>query len=86
MFDHIGSKIKTFARVICWIGIVASIVCGIVFLLNGSAYGIVTGLLTIVIGSLMSWLGSFMTYGFGQLVDNSDKLVAHMENQKEGND
>ena len=31
MFDHIGSKIKTFARVICWIGIVASIVCGIVF-------------------------------------------------------
>ncbi len=55
-------------------------------LLNGSAYGIVTGLLTIVIGSLMSWLGSFMTYGFGQLVDNSDKLVTHMENQKEGND
>lgn len=55
-------------------------------MLNGSAYGIVTGLLTIVIGSLMFWLGSFMTYGFGQLVDNSDKLVAHMENQKEGND
>jgi hypothetical protein len=33
------------------------------------------GILIMVLGSLGSWIGSFMTYGFGQLVENSDILV-----------
>lgn len=86
MFDHIGSKIKAFAKAVCWLGIIASIICGVVFILNGSPTSILAGLLTIAAGSFLSWLGSCMTYAFGQLVDNSDKLVAHMENQNEGND
>lgn len=86
MFTHIGSKIKTFAKVVCWLGIILSIVCGVVLMVSGVSGAIWLGLLTIVAGSFISWLGSFMTYGFGQLVDNSDKLVARMENKNEGND
>ena len=27
------------------------------------------------VGSFLSWIGSFLLYGFGQLIENSDKLV-----------
>ena len=88
MFDSIGSKIKAFAKAVCWLGVIASVIYGVRFMANGSPASIVAGLLTIAAGSFLSWLGSCMTYAFGQLVENSDKLVAQMENQNpnEGND
>jgi len=36
---------------------------------------VITGVAILIIGSLYSFLTSFLIYGFGQLVDNSDKLV-----------
>ena len=36
---------------------------------------VLLGFLIIIIGPLCSWIGSFMIYGFGQLVENSDILV-----------
>lgn len=74
MFDNIGSKIKTLARVICWIGIIVSIISGCVLMVQNEET-IFTGILIIILGPLVSWAGSFMTYGFGQLIENSDILV-----------
>jgi len=31
MFKNIGGKIKTFAKVVAWIGIIASVIVGLVF-------------------------------------------------------
>ena len=70
MFDNIGSKIKGFAKVIAWLGIILSFIIGLLSIATG-------GILVIVIGSASSWVGSFVLYGFGQLVENSDKLVNH---------
>ncbi len=33
------------------------------------------GLLVIVFGSIISWISSLLTYRFGRLIDNTDKLV-----------
>ena len=74
MFDNIGSKIKTVSKVVCWIGIIASIIIGFVLLVQDEDTAF-AGILTMVLGSLGSWVGSFITYGFGQLVENSDILV-----------
>ncbi len=41
----------------------------------------ITGLLVIVIGSILSWLGSLVLYGFGQLVDNSDIIRKQLSNK-----
>ncbi len=83
MFDYVGGKIKGFAVVVCWIGIICSCIVGIMFIINGvnankNYYGggsgaalIVEGLVIIIVGSVSSWLGSLMTYGFGELVENS---------------
>lgn len=96
MFDNIGGKIKTLAKVLCWIGIAFSVITGIAVMFgsvssvsyNGSRYAtggssVVAGILIIVLGCLFSWLGSFFAYGFGQLIENSDELVRLKKSEKE---
>ena len=71
MFDNIGEKIKTFAKVVCWIGIIVSFIFG-VLLVNSSG---LIGILTIVVGSLASWIGSFSLYGFGELIEKATEIA-----------
>ena len=75
MFDNIGGKIKTVASTLTVLGIILSILAGLITLLDGE----ISGLFVMIFGSLFSWLGSFLLYGFGQLVENSDKLVALLD-------
>lgn len=82
MFNNIGRKIKTFAKVMCWIGIIVSVAAGLVMIATSfSSYapaaGIVSGILTAVMGSLFSWVGSFMMVGFGELVENTAEIAAN---------
>ncbi|MBO5129071.1 MAG: hypothetical protein J6B95_01835 [Oscillospiraceae bacterium] len=73
MFQNIGGKIKVLAQVVCWIGISISIIAGIALISEG---GFIFGLVMAAAGSLASWVGSFLTYGLGQLIENTDILVA----------
>lgn len=84
MFDNIGSKIKTLAQVVCWLGIIASFLVGIILIVQDEDTALI-GFLVLVLGSLFSWIGSFMTYGFGQLIENSDILVAEKNGNKTEN-
>ena len=89
MFDNIGGKIKKLAKVLCWIGIIFSVILGVLMMVSGGSYsrygysssggGVLAGLLTIVLGSLLSWIGSFFTYGFGQLIENTDDIRSKMK-------
>ena len=36
--------------------------------------GILSGIVIIIVGCLASWIGSFFTYGFGQLIENTDRI------------
>ena len=91
MFNNIGRKIKTLAKVLCWLGIIASVISGIAMVLTGvdaelgGAAAVVGGIVMMVVGSLVSWIGSFCMYGFGQLVENSDirTRVALQQSKKE---
>ena len=85
MFNNIGSKIKTLAKILCWIGIIFSVISGIAIMaagnstitINGSYASVspaLTGILVIVFGCLVSWISSFFAYGFGQLIENSDEI------------
>ena len=82
MFNNIGRKIKTFAKVMCWIGIIVSVAAGLVMIASSfsgytPAAGIVSGILTAVLGSLFSWVGSFVLVGFGELVENTAEIAAN---------
>ena len=73
LFDDIGGKIKSLARVMCGAGMVVSFIAGIMQFVDEK---LVLGCITIILGCISSWLGSFLLYGFGQLIQNSDILVA----------
>lgn len=71
MFENVGSKIKGLASFFCWGGIIASVVGGIWTIALLDEDFILLGLLIITLGSLLSWVSSFVLYGFGELVSNS---------------
>ena len=72
MFKNIGGKIKGLAKVICIVGIAISVVAGIGMICsgyNGAMVGM--GFAVMIVGSLVSWIGSFFAYGFGELIENT---------------
>ena len=89
MFRNPGGKIKSYAKVLFWIGVVISIIIGVIeigssFVAAAYSYqgsfgtillGILGGILTVAIGTLISWLAVLTLYAFGILVENSDELV-----------
>lgn len=74
MFTDIGKKIMNLAKVACILGIIVSIIYGIILISNSNSYydnGMTgAGFTVILVGSLGSWLGSFVIYAFGQLTDD----------------
>ena len=79
MFDNIGNRIKVLAVILTLLGIVASFIVGTVFLdfeyVEDKTLRIIIRLFIIVGGSFLPWVSSFLLYGFGQLIENTDKLV-----------
>ena len=78
MFDNIGGKIKTLAHVTCILGMIAS-VCGAVAIWMRNGWytpTILAGALVLGVGCLGSWIGSFFTYGFGQLIESVEDIHA----------
>ena len=89
MFRNPGGKIKCYAKVLFWIGVVISIIIGVIeigssFVAAAYSYqgsfgtillGILGGILTVAIGTLISWRAVLTLYAFGTLVENSDELV-----------
>lgn len=78
MFDNIGGKIKALAQVVCWIGIVCSVIYGIVLMTTDEDL-VMAGFIVLVMGSVLAWVSSFALYGFGQLIENTDKIVLNTQ-------
>lgn len=85
MFENIGSKIKTLAKVICWAGIIISVIVGIVMLVSGGDVGSGVGLVVIIVGCLGSWIGSFFTYGFGELIEKTTEIAENTKSLNSAN-
>lgn len=73
MFSNVGGKIKKLAVILCILGIIGSVTYAIIFFSNSSRYQDLTlyGVLILVGGCLLSWIGSFFTYGFGELIERT---------------
>lgn len=97
MFNNIGKKIKKVAELVTTIGIIIFVIIGIAIMAVG-LYGaienddassgvvyVLVGISVAVIGSLISWLMSFILYGYGELIDETSRIAKHFcgENSKE---
>lgn len=76
IFNNIASKIKGLAYISTILGIIISVICGLTMILSGEDALVFTGIIIAILGCLLSWISSFILYGFGQLVENSDNLLA----------
>lgn len=74
MFENIGRKIKGLTKIICWVGIIASVVAAIAMMSMGDDILLVIGIIMLVVGPIMSWVSSFIMYGFGELVDRTTSV------------
>ena len=97
MFDNIGHKIQKLAKVLCWIGIIFWVIKGIAlistlsmthkltgsYVTSSSAADVLVSAVTIIAGVLLSWIGSFLLYGFGQLVEDTHAIRENTEAKKE---
>ena len=72
MFSNIGEKIKVFSTLLSVLGIIVSVIAGLVLIANEVA---VVGCLVLIVGPRFSWLGSLFAYGLGQLSENTDVLA-----------
>ncbi|MBR6509152.1 MAG: hypothetical protein IKT38_00910 [Clostridia bacterium] len=83
MFENIGNKIKSLAKILCWLGIISSIfITLIMFFISANSYEelyIIYGILFLIIGPLSSWINSFFIYGFGELIENSQTIIEILE-------
>ena len=51
MFDNIGGKIKTLASIIAWLGIIVSVIIGIILMISAEEFGF-AGLIIVIVGSI----------------------------------
>ena len=89
MFTNINGKIKALAKVVCWLGIIGSVITGIAIIAGGASIGyyynmsggsmIIPGLLIMIIGSIASWAGSLALYAFGELGENTEAIRRELE-------
>ena len=77
MFANIGNKIKAVAVAVCWIGIIISLLAGVIMLGSGEDL-ILPGLLTAALGALGSWVSSLFLYGFGELIVKVTEIEKNM--------
>ncbi|MDR1328063.1 MAG: SHOCT domain-containing protein [Oscillospiraceae bacterium] len=81
MYNNIGEKIKGLAKVIAWIGIIVSVIAGLILIVEGSDsyYGggilISVGIVVVVVGTLVSWIASWFMYGFGELIEKTAEIA-----------
>lgn len=82
MFDYIGKTIKLLAKVFLWISIAASVIWGIVFIVETHSP---FGLLIIICGCVAAFIICVFTYGFGELIDTEMDIrrILRKPNSKE---
>lgn len=66
-------------------GIIISVIVGIVMLASGGDIGSGVGLVVIIVGCLGSWIGSFFTYGFGELIEKTTEIAENTKNLNPSN-
>ena len=75
MYNNIGQKIKQFATVLFTIGTICSILSGSYIVIVSNLEASATGILIVIMGSFLSWVSTFLLYGFGELIERTTEIA-----------
>ena len=86
MFENIGRKIKSFARIMFVIEVIGSLIgagiAGAGFKNVDGAAGVLVFILLAAVYIGLSYLSVIFTYGFGDLVDNAERIRENIESAR----
>lgn len=77
MFDNIGNKIKSFAKGFFVVEIIVGYISGIAIGVNTEWSAAFWSILIFFLCPFGAWASAIFIYGLGQLIENSDILVAN---------
>lgn len=80
MFKNIAGKIKVVAKVSTIIGIIASCILAFPMITSPNGDEMFIGFMVLIGGPLLSWIASFITYGFAEIID----LLTEIRNSLNG--
>lgn len=81
MYNNSGAKVKGLASFFAGLGMVCSIIAGIVTMIGGRGFGgFLGGVIVAAVGCLGAWLGGLMMAAFGELVQNSYEILQLLKN------
>lgn len=90
MFDDVGRKIMSLTKIVCMILIVLCCIAGLFGFIGYLIEGIIgvafLCLLAAGIGCLFAWIGGFLMYGLGQLIDDMHAIRFQNTASARGND
>ena len=85
-YNNIGRKIKCLAVVIFISEAIIAIIYGISLISNNSDNMMLFGVLIAILGPIIAWISSWLLYGFGQLVENTDVIASNSNSIAEATD
>lgn len=78
MFNNIGKKIKGLALFLAVAGMLISFVAGLCLI---GMKMVLSGIIILVVGCLFSYIGAFVLYGFGELIDKTSDIYARLDGE-----
>lgn len=81
-FDNIGRKIKGWAKAIFALEAIAALIGGLA-LMSTDEDAVAIGLLIAILGPIVAWISSWLLYGYGQLIENSDIVAEEYRRKNE---
>ena len=78
MYNNIAGKIKLLAKIGFIVETIAIVIAGIgILLTDDEVINILTGVLVMAMGPFAAGASSWVLYGFGELIENTAKLVSN---------
>ncbi len=82
-YDNIGGKIKNWAQWIFIVEAISAVIGGIYIIIDSEFELILIGLLLAVLGPFAAWVTSWLLYGYGQMIENSDIMAEEYKRKNE---
>ncbi len=70
MYDNIGGKIKSLAKILAIVMGIALTIVGI-YIMTIDEDLMAIGLIVFMVGPFIAWVSSWLTYGFGELIEKN---------------
>ena len=80
MYDNIGGKIKGLAKILCALESISTVIWGLYVMAEDADLALI-GFLIIIGGVLVTWVSTFLLYGFGELIDKACAIERNTRGQ-----